>query len=94
MIEMTQEEHAALVRRIHKATGQCSAIERMIDKGDSCEKILSQVNAAKSALHRIGQILLDTHLHACAKEGVASGDAEKAFETLSKTVDYFCKIYK
>lgn len=94
MTEITAEEHQALVRRIHKAAGQCNAIERMIDSDATCEQILTQVNAAKSALHRIGQMLLEAHLHQCAREGVASGDATKAFENLSQTIEYFCRIYK
>lgn len=94
MKEITTEEHQALVRRIHKAAGQCNAIERMLDSEATCEQILTQVNAAKSALHRIGQMLLEAHLHHCAREGVANGNVAETFANLSQTIEYFCRIYK
>lgn len=91
---MTEEERQALSRRIHKAAGQCSAIERMLDSDATCEQILTQVNAAKSALHRIGQMLLTAHLNYCAHEGVAKGNATETFNDLSRAIEYFCRIYK
>ena len=45
-----------LHRRLKKIIGQVQAIDRMVDEDVPCEDILSQINAAKSALHR--------HLHA------------------------------
>ncbi len=41
-----------LHRRIKKIIGQLNAIDRMIDEDIPCEDILSQMNAAKSAIHR------------------------------------------
>ena len=42
-----------LHRRLKKIIGQVQAIDRMIDEDIPCEDILSQINAAKSALHRL-----------------------------------------
>lgn len=41
-----------LHRRLKKIVGQVQAIDRMVDEDIPCEDILSQINAAKSALHR------------------------------------------
>ena len=41
-----------LHRRLRKIIGQVQAIDRMVDEDVPCEDILSQINAAKSALHR------------------------------------------
>ena len=41
-----------LHRRLKKIIGQVQAIDRMIDEDIPCEDILSQINAAKSALHK------------------------------------------
>ena len=43
-----------LHRRLKKIIGQVQAIDRMVDEDVPCEDILSQINAAKSALHRVG----------------------------------------
>ena len=47
-----------LHRRLKKIIGQVQAIDRMVDEDVPCEDILSQINAAKSALHKCGQIVL------------------------------------
>ena len=39
-----------LHRRLKKIIGQVQAIDRMIDEDVPCEDVLSQINAAKSAL--------------------------------------------
>ena len=66
-----------LHRRLKKIIGQVQAIDRMIDEDVPCEDILSQINAAKSALHKVGQIVLEGHIHHCVRDGIEHGDAEK-----------------
>lgn len=43
-----------LHRRLKKIIGQVQAIDRMVDEDVPCEDIITQVNAAKSALHKVG----------------------------------------
>ena len=47
-----------LHRRLRKIIGQVQAIDRMVDEDVPCEDILAQINAAKSALHKAGQVVL------------------------------------
>ena len=48
-----------LHRRLKKIIGQVQAIDRMIDEDIPCEDVLSQINAAKSALHGCGKVWKD-----------------------------------
>ena len=48
-------DSANLHRRLSKILGQIKAIDRMVDEDVPCEDVLSQINAAKSALHKIGR---------------------------------------
>ena len=54
-----------LHRRLKKIIGQVQAIDRMIDEDIPCEDVLSQLNAAKSALHKCGQVVLEGHIKHC-----------------------------
>lgn len=55
-----------LHRRLKKIIGQVQAIDRMIDEDVPCEDVLAQLNAAKSALHKVGQVVLEGHIsHWC-----------------------------
>ena len=71
-----------LHRRLKKIIGQVQAIDRM----------LSQINAAKSALHRVGQIVLEGHLHHCVLDGIEHGDAEETIAKFSKAVERFSNM--
>ena len=54
-----------LHRRLKKIIGQVQAVDRMIDEDIPCEDILAQINAAKSALHKAGQVILEGHIKHC-----------------------------
>lgn len=89
MKKLTEQE--ALQRRIHKVIGQCNGIERMVERGDTCEAILLQVSAALSALHRVGQMALERQLRESVREGLRKSDTEDVLcDELSHALDKFC----
>ena len=81
-----------LHRRLRKIIGQVQAIDRMIDEDIPCEDILSQMNAAKSALNKCGQIVLEGHLQHCVRDGIEHGDAEKTIKDFTKAVERFANM--
>ena len=83
---------ANLHRRLHKIIGQVQAIDRMVDEDVPCEDILSQINAAKSALHRCGQVVLEGHIQLCVRDGIEHGDADKTVADFTKAVERFANM--
>ncbi|WP_294504750.1 metal-sensing transcriptional repressor [uncultured Victivallis sp.] len=81
-----------LHRRMKKIIGQLGAIENMIDQDVPCEEVLIQINAAKSALHKLGQIVLEGHLRHCVKDGIEHGDAEKTIASFAKAIEHFSRL--
>jgi DNA-binding FrmR family transcriptional regulator len=81
-----------LHKRLKKIMGQIQAIDRMIDEDVPCEDILSQMNAAKSAIHKCGQIVLEGHIKHCVKDGIEHGDADKTIEEFTKAVERFANM--
>lgn len=57
-----------LHRRLKKIIGQLGAIDKMVDQDVPCEDMLMQINAAKSALHKVGQVVLEGHLNHCVRD--------------------------
>ena len=82
-----------LHRRLRKIVGQVQAIDRMIEEDIPCEDILAQINAAKSALHRVGQVVLEGHIRHCVRDGIAHGNAEKTTESYTKAVERFANMH-
>lgn len=81
-----------LHRRLKKIIGQLNAIDKMIDEDVPCEDILIQINAAKSAMHKVGQIVLEGHLNHCVKDGIEHGDADKTIAAFAKAIEHFSRM--
>ena len=80
-----------LHRRLAKIMGQIKAIDRMIDEDIPCEDILSQMRAAKSALNKAGQVVLEGHINHCIKDAIAKGD-EAEIENFTKAIERFANM--
>ena len=78
--------------RIKKIEGQLRAISEMAEKDVPCEDILIQINAAKSALHKVGQLVLEGHLQHCVRDGIKHGDADKTIAEFAKAVEHFSRM--
>ena len=81
-----------LHRRLKKIIGQVQAIDRMIDEDIPCEEMLMQINAAKSALHKVGQVVLEGHLNHCVRDGIEHGDADKTVSEFAKAIEHFSRM--
>ena len=80
-----------LHRRLKKIIGQVEAIDRMVDEEIPCEDLLSQISAAKSALNKVGQIVLEGHINHCIKDAVEQGDTEE-IENFTKAIERFANM--
>ena len=81
-----------LHNRLKRVDGQIKAIDRMIEQDVPCEDIIIQINAAKTALHKIGQVVLEGHLNHCVKDGIEHGEAEKTIADFAKALEYFSRL--
>ncbi len=81
-----------LHRRFRKIIGQVEALDRMIEEDVPCEDILAQINAAKSALHSCGKVVLEGHIKHCVRDGIEHGDADQTIEDFTKAVELFANM--
>ena len=81
-----------LHRRLNKIMGQLKAIDKMVDEDTRCEDVLIQINAAKGALHKVGQVILEGHLNHCVREGIEHGDADRTIAEFAKAVEHFSRM--
>ena len=66
-----------LRNRLSRVEGQVRGIARMIDEGRYCIDILTQLQAARSALARVETEMLSDHLQHCIESAIVSGDVEQ-----------------
>lgn len=82
----------AVVKRLRKIEGQVRGIIKMIEEDKPCENILVQIGAAKAALHKTGQTILEGHLHHCVLDAVKQGDEDEAIKKLMGAIEQFSRI--
>lgn len=82
----------AVTRRLKRIEGQIRGIIRMVEEDKPCEEILIQIGAAKAALHKTGQTVLEGHLHHCVLDAVKAGDEDAVLNKLTKAIEQFSRI--
>ena len=85
-------ENEAIIKRLNRIEGQIKGIKKMIEDAKSCEEVLVQISAAKSALHKTGQAMLESHIQHCVLDAVRNGDEEDALKKLSAAIEQFSRI--
>ena len=92
MKKCMESENEKLHHRMKRIIGQVQAIDRMIEEDIPCEDVLSQINAAKSALHKAGQTILESHIKYCISEGMKNDDVEETVKSFSKAMERFANM--
>ena len=54
--------------------------------------MFAQLNAAKSALHKVGQVVLEGHISHCVRDGLEHGDPEETIARFTKAVERFANM--
>ncbi len=78
-----KDEHLVRLRRIE---GQVRGLERMVEEGQYCPSIVTQVAAATRALQEVAVGLLDDHIRRCATAASKGSAAEYAFDEVARTI--------
>jgi CsoR family transcriptional regulator, copper-sensing transcriptional repressor len=79
----------SLIARLKRIEGQVRGLERMVDEDRYCIDVLTQVNAARAALEKVGLILLNGHVNHCVAGAMRSGDPGDKLRELSEAVERF-----
>ena len=78
--------------RLKKSVGQVQAVDRIIDEEITCEDVLSPIIACKSALHRVGLMVVEGHIQHCVRDGIQHGDADITIKKFTKAVERFANM--
>lgn len=89
MKEVDPEEVKQILTRLKTVRGHISGVERMMEEEKSCEDILLQLVAIRSAVHKVSVIVAQRYASSCLIEAIDQGEdrrdaLNKAIETLMK----------
>ncbi len=78
MVQLDPGSVRPLSNRLKRAQGQLAAVIRILDEGQDCEDVVTQLAAVSRALDRAGFAIVATGLKQCiADEGAESVDVAK-----------------
>lgn len=80
-------DHKKIIRHLNIAKGQIEGIIKMIDEDRYCIDINDQINATRSILSKVSNMIMEEHFKTCVKEALLKGDdskIEEAFTSLNR----------
>ena len=78
MVQLDPESVRPAANRLKRAQGQLAAVIRMLDEGQECEDVVTQLAAVSRALDRAGFAIVAIGLKQCiTEEGAESIDVQK-----------------
>ena len=87
----THEENK---NRLSRIEGQVRAISRMIDEGEYCIDIITQVQAVRSALQSVSKNILEKHLKHCVVDALQTSDGDEIDEKLEEIMKVIKRMGK
>jgi DNA-binding FrmR family transcriptional regulator len=74
---MDHPDRSKLLNRLSRIEGQVRGVTRMLEEGRYCIDVLTQVQAIRAALARVGTEMLKDHLGHCIEGAIVAGDKEQ-----------------
>ncbi len=72
-----EEAKKKVVNRLSRLEGQIRAVRRMIEDGEECEHIVTQLSAVHSALEGVTKLIVANFFLECLSESKEKGDDQQ-----------------
>lgn len=79
------------VQRLRRIEGQIKGIQRMVAEQRYCVDVLTQIAAAESALHRLGEFVLRNHIETCVLDAFRSGDTNERKRKIDELMEAYSR---
>lgn len=89
-----QQDREQLLARLRRIEGQVRGIAGMVERDAYCVDVLTQIQAAVSALEKVGLHLLAEHIRGCVRDALAGGDAAESEEKITELIGVLDKLLK
>ncbi len=89
---LDSEVEKELQDRLSRIEGHVRGVKRMLAEHGTCEDLLLQAAAIRSALNQVQVRLLENHLETCVADAVRSGKGSKALDRLKGALARVLKL--
>ena len=85
--------HKETLNRLSRIAGQVKGIKRMVEEEKYCIDIVTQIQAARSALRSVEMKILEKHMQHCVGNAFESGKRKEADEKMTELLRVMKKQY-
>jgi len=86
---MDANTKTAITRRLASAAGHIKGIERMVEEDAYCIDTINQIQAVNSALSKVSELILDSHLRSCVTTAIRGDNADERERVLREVTSVF-----
>lgn len=89
-ISIDPKDTKKILTRLKTVRGHVAAVERMIEEGKTCEEILLQLVAIRSAVQKVSVVVAQHYANTCMVEALEKGQNQQ--EVMSKAIETLLKL--
>lgn len=89
-ISIDPKDTKKILTRLKTVRGHVAAVERMIEEGKTCEEVLLQLVAIRSAVQKVSVVVAQHYANTCMVEALEKGENQQ--EVMSKAVETLLKL--
>ena len=91
MSSMQADTKAAVMKRLRRIEGQIRGLARMVEDDRYCIDIVTQISAARAALRRAEEAILNDHVANCVEHAIASGDKQDQRQKIAEIMEVLAR---
>ena len=82
------------IHRLKSVAGHINGIVRMLEDDRYCIDVIKQIQATQSALSRVSEQILDSHLRTCVTTAIQGEDPDERERVLNEVIGVFQQTNK
>ena len=86
---MDEKARADAIHRLKSIAGHVNGIVRMLEEDRYCIDVIKQIQATQTALARVSESILDSHLRTCVTTAIQGDDQAERERMLKEVVEVF-----
>ena len=86
--------HVENLNRLARIDGQVRGIKRMVEEGEYCIDIVTQIQAVQSALSAVARNIMEKHMTTCVTSAVVSKSKAETDKKLEEIMKVMKRMYR
>jgi DNA-binding FrmR family transcriptional regulator len=88
---MRQDAKESALKRLRRIEGQVRGLMRMVDEDRYCIDIVTQISAARAALRKVEEEILQDHVAHCVEHAISSGNKAEQRRKVAELMEIFSR---